>query len=46
VRAVAETEDGPVLVNSSRGVLYASEDADYAEAAADAARRLRDALNG
>jgi len=46
VREVAETPDAPVLVNSSRGVLYASEDADYAEAAADAARRLRDALNG
>jgi orotidine-5'-phosphate decarboxylase len=42
----AETAEGPVLVNSSRSVLYASEGADYADAAADAARALRDALNG
>lgn len=44
VMAAAETEDGPVLVNSSRSILYASEDDDYAEAAADAARSLRNAL--
>ena len=42
----AQTDDGPVLVNSSRSILYASEDADYAEAAAEAAKDLRDALNG
>lgn len=45
VMAAAQTEDGSVLVNSSRSILYASEDADYADAAATAARRLRDALN-
>lgn len=45
VRDTAQTDDGPILVNSSRSILYASEDADYAEAAADAARSLRDALN-
>lgn len=44
VMAAAETEDGPVLVNSSRSILYASEDADYADAATDAARSLRNAL--
>lgn len=42
----AQTDDGPVLVNSSRSIIYASEDDDYAEAAADAAKELRDALNG
>jgi orotidine-5'-phosphate decarboxylase len=33
------------MVNSSRGILYASMDADYAEAAAAAARTLRDQIN-
>jgi orotidine-5'-phosphate decarboxylase len=42
----AQTDDGPVLVNSSRSTIYASEEADYAEAAAEAAKDLRDALNG
>jgi orotidine-5'-phosphate decarboxylase len=42
----AQTDEGLVLVNSSRSILYASEEADYAEAAAEAARELRDALNG
>jgi orotidine-5'-phosphate decarboxylase len=40
----AATDEGPVLVNSSRSILYASEEADYADAAAEAARDLRDAL--
>jgi orotidine-5'-phosphate decarboxylase len=40
----AQTEDGPILVNSSRSIIYASEGDDYAEAAADAAQDLRDAL--
>ncbi len=40
----AQTEDGPILVNSSRSILYASEGPDYADAAAEAARSLRDAL--
>ena len=40
------TEDGTGLaINSSRGILYASNGADYAEAAANAARELRDAIN-
>mgnify|MGYP002762154821 FL=1 len=44
VAEVAATDAGPVLVNASRSILYASDGADYAEAAADAARHLRDAL--
>ena len=49
VRSVVEngkTADGTGLViNSSRGILYASMDNDYAEAAARAARELRDEIN-
>jgi orotidine-5'-phosphate decarboxylase len=37
--------DAPILVNSSRAVLYASSAADFAEAARAAARATRDALN-
>jgi len=44
VMRAAATERGPVLVNSSRSILYASDGADYAEAAGEAARELRDAL--
>jgi len=44
VMHAAATEDGPVLVNSSRSILYASDGTDYAEAAADAANSLRKAL--
>jgi orotidine-5'-phosphate decarboxylase len=40
----AATDEGPVLVNSSRSILYASEEADYAGAAAEAASTLRNAL--
>jgi orotidine-5'-phosphate decarboxylase len=40
----AATDEGPVLVNSSRSILYASEGPDYADAAAGAAKELRDAL--
>ncbi|MFC7302211.1 orotidine-5'-phosphate decarboxylase [Cognatiluteimonas weifangensis] len=40
------TPDGTgLMINSSRGILYASRGEDYAEAAADAARGLRDAIN-
>ena len=40
------TADGTgLVVNSSRGILYASSGAGYAEAAADAACELRDAIN-
>lgn len=46
VVTAAATDEGPVLVNSSRSILYASEAANYADAAADAAKELRDALNG
>ncbi|MFB6272101.1 MAG: orotidine-5'-phosphate decarboxylase [Salinibacter sp.] len=44
VMDAAATKEGPVLVNSSRSILYASDGSDYAEAAADAAKSLRDAL--
>ena len=41
-----KTADGTgLMINSSRGILYASSGAGYAEAAADAARDLRDAIN-
>ena len=41
-----KTADGTgLMVNSSRGILYASNGADYAEAAANAARTLRDEIN-
>jgi orotidine-5'-phosphate decarboxylase len=46
VMDAAATDDGPVLVNSSRSILYADEGPDYPDAAANAARRLREALNG
>lgn len=46
VMEAAATNDGPVLVNSSRSILYASEGPEYAEAAAQAAKDLRDALHG
>ncbi len=40
------TADGMgLMINSSRGILYASSGADYAEAAAEAARALRDEIN-
>ena len=41
-----KTADGTgLMINSSRGILYASSGAGYAEAAGDAARELRDAIN-
>lgn len=41
-----KTADGTgLMINSSRGILYASSGAGYAEAAADAARALRDEIN-
>ena len=41
-----KTADGTgLMINSSRGILYASSGAGYAEAAADAARALRDSIN-
>lgn len=41
---VAASGAGPLLVNSSRSILYASSGADFARAARDAAAALRDAL--
>ena len=46
VMQVAASEQGGVLVNSSRSIIYASEDDDFAEAAGQAAERLREVLNG
>ena len=41
-----KTADGTgLMINSSRGILYASTGAGYAEAARDAARDLRDTIN-
>ncbi|MFS8137811.1 MAG: orotidine-5'-phosphate decarboxylase, partial [Thermomonas sp.] len=41
-----KTADGTgLMINSSRGILYASSAAGYADAAADAARALRDEIN-
>jgi len=41
-----KTADGTgLMINSSRGILYASGGAGYADAAADAARELRDTIN-
>lgn len=40
----AATEEGTVLVNSSRSIIYASTEDDFAEAAAREAERLRRAL--
>lgn len=44
VMRAAATDDGLVLVNSSRGIIYASDGADYATAAGDATEALRNAL--
>jgi orotidine-5'-phosphate decarboxylase len=37
--------DGVGLVNSSRGIIYAGEDEDFASAAGQAAKRLKRRLN-
>src|SRR5690606_33451501 len=44
VRHGASADGTGLMVNSSRGILYASSGAGYADAAAAAARRLRDAI--
>ena len=41
---IAAAGSGPLVVNSSRGILYASDGDDFAEAARDAARALQSAL--
>ena len=41
-----KTADGTgLMINSSRGILYASNGAGYADAAASAAESLRDEIN-
>jgi orotidine-5'-phosphate decarboxylase len=45
VRALMDSRGGNVLVNASRGVLYAGSGSEYAQAARDEAARLRDAIN-
>lgn len=44
--AAAANQGGPWLVNSSRGILYASSGRDFAEAARNAAESLRNAIRG
>ena len=43
--ASVATPEGLVLINSSRGILYASSDTGFADASAHAAAKLRDTLN-
>jgi orotidine-5'-phosphate decarboxylase len=45
VRSGRTAEGTGLMINSSRGILYASSSAGYAEAAANAARALRDEIN-
>ena len=45
VRNGKDADGAGLMINSSRGILYASQDEDYAEAAALAARSLRDEIN-
>ena len=45
VRHGATTDGTGLMINSSRGILYASSGPDYAAAAAEAARALRDTVN-
>ena len=44
VRQYGMNEDCGLLVNSSRGIIYAGNDADFAEAAGAKARELRDQM--
>jgi orotidine-5'-phosphate decarboxylase len=45
VRNGKSADGAGLMVNSSRGILYASQGDDYAQAASDAARALRDQIN-
>lgn len=45
VRAAVDMQGGGILVNASRGVLYAGTGASFAAAARAAAQQLRDAIN-
>ena len=44
-RASVDSNGRLALINSSRGIIYASSNDDFADAARDAAARLRDAIN-
>jgi len=39
-------DKGLALINSSRGIIYASKEADFAEKAGIEAKKLRDQING
>ncbi len=45
IREGADSKGGGLLINSSRGILYASDGLDFAEAAREATIRLRDEIN-
>ena len=45
VRAGVDSRGRMALINSSRGIIYASRGADYEQAAGEAARTLRDSIN-
>ncbi|MYD66062.1 MAG: orotidine-5'-phosphate decarboxylase [Chloroflexi bacterium] len=45
VQAAVDADGGGILVNASRGVIYAGRDGDYAAAARAEAMRLREAIN-
>ncbi|QHE89064.1 orotidine-5'-phosphate decarboxylase [Hydrogenophaga sp. BPS33] len=45
LRAQGENTTGPIIVNSSRAILYASADADFADAARRVALKTRDELH-
>ena len=46
VEAGADANGRLALINSSRGIIYASTGADFAQGAGDAAQSLRDSING
>ncbi|MCK9517057.1 MAG: orotidine-5'-phosphate decarboxylase [Ottowia sp.] len=43
--ALPQPDSGPIVVNSSRGILYAGSGSDFDQAARNAAQQLRDRLN-
>jgi len=45
VKAGADSAGGGMMINSSRAILYASEGEDWMQAASNAARQTRDAIN-
>jgi orotidine-5'-phosphate decarboxylase len=46
VRAGLDSRGWGMIINSARGIIFASRRGDFAEAAREAARRLRDEING